>query len=111
MVLSQGGMSENMDEFPHQGSSVVKKCDRIKSWKASHEEKLWRVPTKLEDKIQVHAKRSRRGLHRPMLMDGGEGKKLKKCVVEDIEQQQDKREKNDGIKEEEGVCSPMYKTR
>ena len=94
MVLSQGGVSENMDEFPHQGSSVVKKCDRIKSWKASHEEKLWRVPTKLEDKIQVHKKRVKRGLNRPMLMDRGESKMLKKCcVVKDIEHQQEKEKK------------------
>ena len=34
----------------------------------------------------------KKGLHRPMLMDGVEGKKLKKyCVVEDIEHQQKNR--------------------
>ena len=68
------------------------------------------MPTKLEDKIQMHAKRARRGLHRPMLMDGGEGKMLKNCVVKDIEHQQEKREKNDGTIEDEGVLSPMSKT-
>ena len=63
----------------------------------------------------MHKKRVRRGLHRPMLMDGGKGKKLKKCcVVKDIDHQWEKREKrgkNYRTTEDEGVCSPMSKTR
>ena len=44
-------------------------------------------------------------------MDGGEGKKLKKCcVVEDIEYQKKIRE-NDRIRDNEGDRSPMSKTR
>ena len=44
-------------------------------------------------------------------MDGGEGKKLKKCcVVENIEHQQQIRE-NYGIIENEGYRSPMSKTK
>ena len=50
------------------------------------------------------------GLHRPMMMNGGEGKKLKKCcVVEDIERQREIRV-NDGLRENEGDNSPMSKT-
>ena len=46
-----------------------------------------------------------------MIMDGGEGKKIKKCcVVEDIEHQQKLRE-NNGIIENEVDISPMSKTR
>ena len=46
-----------------------------------------------------------------MVMDGGKGKKLKKCcVVEDIEHQRGEIE-NDGIRENEGDSSPMFKTR
>ena len=61
-------------------------------WAASHEY-IWRlVTTKSEEKIQENRKRVKRGIHRPMLMDGGEGKKLKTiCVVEDIEHQRGKK--------------------
>ena len=45
------------------------------------------MPTKSEDKIQENKKRGERGLHIPMVMDGSEGKKLKKIVVKDIEHQ------------------------
>ena len=46
-----------------------------------------------------------------MIMDGGEGKKLKNCcVVENIEPQKKLRECDD-IKENEKKCSPMSKTR
>ena len=45
-------------------------------------------------------------------MDEGEGKTLKKCcVVKDIDHRWEKREKNDGITEDEGVRSPMSNTR
>ena len=48
-------------------------------------------------------------------MDEGEGKTLKKCcVVKDIDHQwekREKREKNYRTTEDEGVCSPMSKTR
>ena len=51
------------------------------------------------------------GLHRPMIMDGYEGKKLKTCcVVENIEHQKKIRENNE-IRENEGDSLPMYKTR
>ena len=39
------------------------------------------MPTKPEDKIQVHKKRVRRGLHIPMVIDGGKVKKLKFFVL------------------------------
>ena len=69
------------------------------------------MPTKSKDKIQENKKTVKKGLHRPMIMGGGEGKKFKKyCVVEDIEHQQKIRE-NDGIIENEGDSSPMSKTR
>ena len=49
------------------------------------------MSTKPEDKIQVHKKRVKRGLHRSILMDRGKGKNLKKCcVVKDIENQREK---------------------
>ena len=48
----------------------------INSWLESHEEKLRRVPTKSEEKIQENKKRDKMCLHRPMVMDKGEGKKL-----------------------------------
>ena len=48
----------------------------------------------------------------PMLMGGGEGKILiKGCIVKDIENQQEKRDKIEGKKEDEGVRSPMSVTR
>ena len=51
------------------------------------------------------------GLHRPMIMDGGKGKKLKTCcVVDNIEHQQKIRE-NNKIRENEGDRLPMSKTR
>ena len=48
------------------------------------------MPTKSEETIQENKKRAKRGLHIPMVMDGGKCKKLKKCVVEDIEHQREK---------------------
>ena len=69
------------------------------------------MSTKSEEKIQVHRNRVGRGLHKPMLIDGVEVKKLKKIVVKDIEHQQEKREKNDGITEDGGVHSHISKTR
>ena len=45
-------------------------------------------------------------------MDGGEGKILRKdFVVKDIDHQREKREKNDGITEDEGVRTSMSLTR
>ena len=53
---------------------------------------------------------SKKFLQRQMIMDGGEGKKLKNCcVVENIEPQKKLRE-CDEIKENEKKCSPMSKT-
>ena len=66
--------------------------------------------TKPEETIQVNKKRVRRGLHIPMVMDGGEGKKLKFFVLLRILNIRKKRE-NDGITEDGGVHSPMSKTR
>ena len=46
------------------------------------------MPKKSKEKIQENKKRVEKGLHIPMIMDGGEGKTLKKCcVVENIEHQ------------------------
>ena len=51
------------------------------------------------------------GLHRPMILDGGKGKKLKNCcVAENIEHQRKIRE-SDKIRGNEGDSSPMSKTR
>ena len=91
--LMGGGVSDNMEQLPRQGSSVEKRV-RINSWAASHEEKWWCVPTKPEEKIQVHKKRVRKGLHRPMLMDGDKGKKLKNVVLLRILITSGKKEKN-----------------
>ena len=80
-----------MEKLPSQGSGVGKKCVIINLWTASHEDKRQHVPKKTEEKIKVHKKRVRRGLHRPMLMDEGKGKNVGKCcVVKDIEQQRGK---------------------
>ena len=92
----QGGMSENMEQLPPHGSSVEKTRVRINLWAANHEEKWRRVPTKSEEEIQENNKTVKKGLHRPMVMDGGEGKKLKKCcVVDNIEHQQKIRESDE----------------
>ena len=51
------------------------------------------MPKKLKEKIQENQKTVKKGLHRQMIMDGGEGKKLKNCcVVENIEPQKKLRE-------------------
>ena len=72
----QGGVSENMEKLPRQGSSTEKTPVGIKSWAAIQEEKWRRVPKQLEEKIQKNKKTVKKGLHRPMIMDGGKGKKL-----------------------------------
>ena len=99
-----------MEKLPRQVRSVGKTQVRINLWAAIHEEKWRRVPTKSEDKIQEYKKMVKKFLHILMVMDGGKGKKLKKCcVVEDIEHQREKRENE--ITENEGVSSPMSNTR
>ena len=61
---------------------------RINSWAASHEEKWWRVQKKSKYNIQENKNTVKKGLHIPMIIDGGEGKKFKKCcVIEYIEHQ------------------------
>ena len=65
-----------MEQLPHQGSSLEKTWVRINSWAESHEEKWRRVPKKPKEKIQENKKTMKKGLHRPRIMDGGEGKKL-----------------------------------
>ena len=80
-------------------------------WEASHEEKWRRLPKKLKEKIQENQKTVKKGLYRPMILDEGEGKRLKNChVVENIEHQRKIRE-SDEIKKNEGNSSPMSKTR
>ena len=65
----------------------------------------------LKEKIQENQKTVKKGLHRPMIVDGGGGKKLKNCcVVDNIEHRQKIRE-SDEIRENEGDSSPMSKTR
>ena len=59
---------------------------RINSWAASHEEKWRYVPKQLKNKTEENQKTVKKGLHRQIIMDAGEGKKLKNCcVVENIE--------------------------
>ena len=66
------------------------------------------MPTKPEETIQVNKEREIRGLDTPIIMDGDEGKTLRKgCVVKDIENQRENREKNEGTTEDEGVTSHM----
>ena len=74
---SQVGVSENIEQLPRQGSSVKKIRVRINSWAAINEEKWWSVPKKPKDKIQENKKTVKKGLHGPMIIYGGEGKKLK----------------------------------
>ena len=84
---------------------------RINSWASSHEEKWWCVPKMLKEKIQENKKTVKKGLHRPMILDGGEGKKLKNCCVfENIEHQRKIRE-YDKIRDTEGDSSHMSKAR
>ena len=46
------------------------------------------MPKELKYKIEENQKTVKKGLHRQMIMDGGEGKKLKNCcVVDNIEHQ------------------------
>ena len=100
-----------MGKLTRQGRDVGKTWVRINSWAASHEEKWRRVQKHLKEKIQENQKTVKKGLHGPMIMDGGEGKKLKHCcVVDNIENQQKIRE-NDKIRDNEGDSSPMSKTR
>ena len=88
MVASQWGVLGNVGKLPLQWSFVVEIRQEINSWAEIYEEKWRRVPTKLEEMVQVHKERKIRGLHRPMLMDGGEGKiRRKYCVDEGIEHQ------------------------
>ena len=69
------------------------------------------MPKQLKEKIQENQKTVKKGLHIPTIMDGGEGKKLKKCcVVENIEHQQKIRE-SEKVRENEGNSSPKSKTR
>ena len=69
--VAGGGGSDNMEKLPHQRRNAKKTRVKTKSWAASYEEKWRHMPTKSEEK------RVRRSLHRPMAIDGGEGKKLK----------------------------------
>ena len=82
-----------MEKLPRQGNNVEKTRVRINSWAASHEEKWRHVQKNLKDKIVENHKTVKKGLQRQMIMDGGEGKKLKNCcVVENIEPQKKLRE-------------------
>ena len=66
---------------------------------------------KLKEKIQENQKAVKKGLHRQIIMYGGEGRKLKNCcVVENIEPQQKLRE-SDEMKDNEENSSPMYNTK
>ena len=52
------------------------------------------MPENPEEKVQVHKEREIGGMHRPMLMDGGEGKILRNgFVVKGIEHQREKKGK------------------
>ena len=92
MEVSQGGVPGNVGKLPRQGSTVVEARQKIRSWSESHEDEWRRVSTKPEDKIQVHTERNSRGLHRPILIDGGKGNIGRKCfVVKGIEHQGEKK--------------------
>ena len=43
------------------------------------------MPTKPKEIIQENNKTVKNGIHIPMVMNGGEDKKLKSCIVKDIE--------------------------
>ena len=69
------------------------------------------MPKQLKDKIQENQNMVKKGLHIQMIMDGGEGKKLKHCcVVDNIEPQRKIRE-SDEIRDNEENISHMSKTR
>ena len=57
MGASQEGGLENMEQLPHQVSSVVETRVSINSWAESHEEKWRRVPTKPEEKYRYIIRR------------------------------------------------------
>ena len=78
---------------------------RINSWAEIHEEKWRHVPKTLNEKIQENQKTIKKGLHRHMIMYGGEGKNLTNCcVVDNIEPQKKVRE-CDEIREIEKVLT------
>ena len=107
-----GGVLGNVGKLPRQGRSVVETCQKINLWAASHEKKRRRVTTKQKEKVQVNEEINSRGLHRTMLMDGGEGKiGIKCCDVMGIEHQREKKGNIEGTAEDGGVCSPMSVTR
>ena len=60
----QGGVSENMENLPRQGSNVEKTHVRINLWAASHGEKWRRVQKELKEKIQYNQKTVKKGLQR-----------------------------------------------
>ena len=69
------------------------------------------MPIKTEWKVPVHCEGSFLGVHKPILMDGGEGKRgYKGCVFKDIERQREKSGKRKGIEENGGVISPTSMT-
>ena len=90
-----------MENLPRQESNVEKPRVRINSWAASREEKWRHVPKKLKEKIQENQRTVKKGLHRQMIIDGVEGKKLKNCCVVDNIEPQKKFRESDKIRENE----------
>ena len=79
---------------------------KTNSWAEIHEEKWRRVPTKSEEKVQVHSEENIKGMHIPNLMDGGEGKIGRKgCVVKGIKHHRDKKVNNNRTREDGGFFS------
>ena len=68
-----------MKILPRQGSNVETTRVRINSWAASHEEKWWHVTKQIKQKIKENQKIVKKGLHRQMIMDEGEGKNFFLC--------------------------------
>ena len=58
-------------------------------WSSSREEKRRHVPIVIECKVPMHRERKFMGVHKPKLMNGGEGKSGSKgSVLKDIESHQ-----------------------
>ena len=70
-----------MENLPRQGSNVEKTRVRINSWAASHEEKMAACAKKIKRENTRKSEDSKNGLHRQMIMNGGQGKKLKIVVL------------------------------
>ena len=84
----------------------------INLWQSINEEKWRHIPIETELKVPVIHGGKFMGIHKPSLMDRGEGKSGKKsCIFKDVERQQENSGKRKGIEENGGVISPVSMTR